>query len=134
MKILNGKETLVAVPEKTLQELNNELELAQKNLGEIQGRVIALLKDGNGKTPKTSEPKTEWIAKYSEQANGFLCLLCSTNTVYGAPQIVTHLQVKHKIAPEAQHVDGWSKDDETEYQESLNTTTKGQQRSNGKGD
>jgi hypothetical protein len=134
VKIVNGKETLVAISEKSLQELNNDLELAQKKLGEIQGRVIALLKDGEGTGKNAKEAKVEFDAEYSEKANGFLCLLCGTKTVYGAPQLVTHLQVKHKIAPDAQHIDGWSKDDEAEYQKSLTPTTKGQQRSNGKGD
>lgn len=134
MKIVNGKETLVAISEKSLQELNNDLELAQKNLGEIQGRVIALLKDGDGRTTKANEPTTKWDAEYSKKSNGFLCLHCGTNAVYGTAQIVTHLQVKHKIAPDAQHIDGWNDNFEAEYQKSLNSTTKGQQRSNGKGD
>jgi uncharacterized coiled-coil protein SlyX len=133
VKIVNGKETLVAVPEKTLQELNSSLETLERHLNELQEKVANLIKNGELKA-KPVEPKTEFVAEYNEKANGFLCLLCGTKAVYGAPQIVAHLQVKHKIAPDAQHIDGWSKDDEAEYQKSLSPTTRGQQRSNGKGD
>jgi len=133
VKIVNGKETFVGVAEKDLQKLNDDLEAFQKTLGDLQERIANMIKDGEGKSAKSVGAEEAFDAHFDEKADGFLCNYCGTKTVYGAPQIATHLLVKHKINPDDQHIDGWNDKYEKEYRASLKVAQNGNgKKTNGK--